>query len=501
MLSNFKRGKITYRRYPVKFVDFSVECKNYLMRNKILLIIINIIFLFLSFRLADASFTIEDEKKLGKEFYENLEKNDVLYHNLRVDEYITKLGRNIVSTMPKSPFEYRFSVIKSAAINAFATPGGYVYVNMGLINLVENESELAGVLSHEIAHINARHIADIVDKSKKINIATLAAILAGAFLGGGGDVAAAVTSFSMATATTLSLKYSREHEEEADRLGMSYMTKAGYDGSSMLDFLKIMRQYEYYSSKIPSYFLTHPGTDDRIRYIDALLQTRYESKGVKSLFGQLKRIQMLLMFELKTPDANLKFFQSALERKGDDLDYLYGLAITQERLGLTAQSLENFHKALKLAPGDGDILQDLGIAYFNSGQPVEAIGYLRKALKAEENNTKASLYLGKSYEAAGDYKSALEIYKNLEKKNTADIEVYYNLAAAYGKTNSSGESHYYFGIYFMKKNKQESAFFHFKEALKYFPPDSPQAKDMESRMKSPNQIVKDAPDHPKNKKR
>lgn len=455
----------------------------YLMKNKIILIIINIIILLSYFGLADASLTIEDERKLGKEFYENLERNKILYHNTRVEEYITKLGMIIVTTIPKSSFEYHFSVIKSSAVNAFATPGGYVYVNLGLINLVENESELAGVLAHEIAHVNARHIADIVDKSTKVNIATLAALLAGAFLGGG-DMTAAVASFSMATATTLNLKYSREHEEEADRLGMSYMANAGYDGSSMLDFLKIMRQTEYYSSNVPSYFLTHPGTDERIRYIDALLQTRYGRGGSKSQIGQLKRIQTSIMFELKNPDLNLKYFTAALEKKGEDVDYLYGLAVTQEKLGMIKQALENFHRALKLAPDDREILQNLGIAYFKNGRPAEAIIYLGKALEVEESNTTAAFYLGKAYEAQGNYRTALEIYKDLEKKNPDDLDVHYGLASAYGKTDKLGESHYHFGIYFKKQNKLASALFHFREALKYFPPGSSQAKDIESQIKT-----------------
>ena len=154
-----------------------------------------------------------------------------------------------------------------------------------------------GVLAHEIAHVNGRHIAEIIDKSKIINIASLAAILAGAFLGGSGDAVAAVTSFTMATATTLNLKYSREHEEAADRKGMSYLVGAGYNGSAMLDFLRIMRRYEFYSNTIPSYFLTHPGTDERIRYIDALLQTTYTRKGAESIQGNLKRVQTLLLLD------------------------------------------------------------------------------------------------------------------------------------------------------------------------------------------------------------
>ena len=441
-----------------------------------------ILILLHAFSFAAAAMTIEEEKKLGQEFYEKLEKSGVLYHNAPVNAYIAKLGSHLVAHMSPSPFEYRFSVIKSSAINAFATPGGYVYLNIGLINLAENESELASVMAHEIAHVSARHIDDITAKSTKVSMATLAAILAGAFLGSG-DVAAAVTGFSMATATTLSLKYSREHEEEADRIGMSYMVQAGYDAQSMPDFLKIMRRYEFFSSNVPSYFLTHPGTDERIRYLDALLQTKYTKAGSRSIMGQLRRIQTILAFEQKNPEANLKFFQSALEKNPDDVDYLYGLAVTQEKLGLTAQALGTFHRALTLAPNDGQILKDMGIAYFRSGRSVEAIPFLKKVVEKGDDNVTAWYYLGKAYEAQGNYTAAMEIYSRLAKKTTVEDEVLYSLAAAYGKTNKQGESHYYFGLYFRKKNKLESASFHFREALKFFAPDSPMAKEIETYLK------------------
>ncbi len=427
--------------------------------------------------------TIEDEKKIGAEFYDNLVKNKAIYHNAQVEDYVSKVGMRLVAIIPKSPFEYHFSIIKSSAINAFATPGGYVYVNMGLISLAENESELAGVLAHEIGHVSGHHVADIVDKSTKVSIASLAAILAGAFLGRGGDLTAATASFSMAAATSLNLKYSREHEEEADRTGLSYLVKAGYNGRSMLDFLKIMRQYEYYSSSVPSYFLTHPGTDERIRYLDALLQTRYQPGGSESLVGQFKRVQTILKLASKDLDASLKYFQTALAKNNQDIDSLYGLAVTQGRLGLTAQALDNFKKALIIAPNDRDILRDAGIAYLNSGHVEEAVFYLRKVgEQAGDSDQTALANLGKAYVTLGDYTAAIDIYKQLEKKNPQDVEVLYNLAFAYGKMNNQGESHYYFGVYFMKKAKPESALFHFKEALTYFPPDSPRAKDITNRM-------------------
>jgi predicted Zn-dependent protease len=124
---------------------------------------------------AKASFTIEDEKKLGREFYEKLQKGNFLLPNEQANSYITLLGKRILGYSENAPFDFQFSIIRSSAINAFATPGGYVYLNQGLINLAENEAELAGVLAHEIAHVNGRHIAEIIDRSTKLNITTPAA--------------------------------------------------------------------------------------------------------------------------------------------------------------------------------------------------------------------------------------------------------------------------------------------------------------------------------------
>jgi len=433
---------------------------------------------------AHASFTIDDEKKLGKEFYEKLEKSNVLIHDRKIITYINKLGSTVLAQSDKAPFDFHFYVIKDSAINAFATPGGYIYVNRGLINLVEKESELAAVLAHEIAHVNARHIANIIEKSQKVGIATLAAILAGAFLGGGGQLTAAATSFSLATATSLNLKYSREHEEEADRLGMYYLVSAGYDGKAMLDFLKIMRRYEFYSNNIPSYFLTHPGTDERITYLDALLQTTYIHRGAESIIGNLKRTQTTLMFGEKNLDSSLKHFQNELQKNQNDVDAFYGIAVTQEKLGRYPESLDNFSRALSLSPNDEDVTRDLGIVYFKLGRTSEAIGCLQRAVALNANDTDALLYLGRSYEQLGDYATALSIYKKLENKNIDEADIYYSIAMAYGKTHSPGASHYNFGVYFKKKNKLDSALFHFKEALKYFPKYSEKYEEIEKEIKS-----------------
>jgi len=458
--------------------------------KKIYIAALAFLLFFLAASTAKASFTLEDEKKLGKEFYEKLEKNNLLIHNPRISNYVNRVGNVVLANSPKAPFEFQFFVINSSAINAFATPGGYVYVNKGLINLVEKESEFAGVLAHEIAHINARHIAAIIEKSTKMNIAALAAILAGAFLGGSGEAAAAVTTFSMAAVTSMNLKYSREHEEEADRLGMSYLVASGYDGKSMLDFLKIMRRYEFYSKSVPSYFLTHPGTDERIRYLDGLLQVRYRNKGKESIIGRLKRIQVYLLFNGNNPELKLDQFQSAVANNPTDVDDLYGLALTQEKLGMTAESIKIFKRALKLSPNDEDIVRDLGIAFFSTGQTSEAVRYLSKALSLNSGDENTIVYLGRAYEASGNIQESLRTLKLLENKPSIEADAHYHLAMAYGRSRNQGASHYQFGLFFKKNKKKESALFHFKAALRYLAQDDPKRHDIEKEIED---LVKEKP--------
>jgi predicted Zn-dependent protease len=460
------------------------------------------LFLFLIFfssNSAKASFTLEDEKKLGKEFYEKLEKNNLLMKDPKIINYVNRVGILVLEHTPKAPFEFQFFVINSTAINAFATPGGYVYVNKGLINLVEKERELSGVIAHEIAHINSRHIAAIIEKSTKLNIAALAAMLAGAFLGGGGEMTAAITSFSIAAVTSMNLKYSREHEEEADRLGMAYLVDSGYDGKSMLDFLKIMRRYEFYSKSIPSYFLTHPGTDERIRYLDGLLQVRYKNKGKQSIIGRLKRIQVYLLFNGNNPELKLDHFQSAVNKNPTDADDLYGLALMQKKLGLTVESIGTFQKALKYSQNDEDIIRDLGIAYFEIGKQPEAIQYLSKALAINKNDEHTIVYLGRAYAAAGNIYKSLNTLKLLENIPSIEADSHYHLAMAYGNIKDFGASHYHFGLYFKKNRKNESALFHFKSALKYLANNDPQLQDIAKEIKELEKNFKGSA--PKDRKR
>jgi beta-barrel assembly-enhancing protease len=446
-----------------------------IMQNRYVYISLILFILLFWTGVCRAEFTIDDEKKLGKEFYDKLVKHNLLLEKKPLNEYINKIGNLVLNGNRQVPFEFHFSIVNSSAINAFATPGGYIYINKGLINAVENEGELAGVIAHEISHANARHIASIIEKSKKLNIATLAAVLAGALLGGGGDATAAIAAFSMAGAASMSLKYSREHEEEADRTGIEYLVKAGYYPAAMVDFLKIMKKYEFLSKSMPSYLLTHPGTDERIFYLDSIIQTKYNQTGAKNIVGNLSRMQALMSLDRDDINARYKQLKDSLINEPDNIDLLYAAGLIEDKLGFTNEALEHYQKALNLSPQDEDVLRNVGLLYLKLGKAQEAKTYLLRAADITSDNDEITLAMGRAYDALGEYQRALDYYLKLGNYDLGDVDIRYYIAMAYGKLNNQGESHYYFGAHFKKMKKKDSALFHYKEALRYFPPDSPRA--------------------------
>ncbi|MBN1828151.1 MAG: M48 family metalloprotease [Deltaproteobacteria bacterium] len=429
-----------------------------------------------------ASFSLEDERKLGREFYEKLREKGMLSDNQRINAFIESVGRKVLAHSGKPVFDFTFSVVNASGINAFATPGGYVYIFPGLVKIAENESQIAGVIAHEIAHVNARHIAQSIEKAQKMNIATLAAILAGSFLGG--EAAAAVSAFSIATATHMTLKYSRDNEEDADRLGLSYLSKAGYDCRSVVDFLAIMRRYEYYSSAVPSYFLTHPGTTDRMTYIDGLLASIYKNRGVSSIVGGFSRIKTLSILADEDRHGQIRYFEDELTKNPDDLDALYGIAFAYESAGYAEKALEFFKRAAKQAPDDPDILRGLGGAYLKMGDTGTALLTLQSAYRQHPTDPEIMMSLARASERAERHDQAIALYEKLLEIRPEDQTLQYNIAMAYGKSNRLADSHYYFGLFFKQKGKAKTALFHFKAALEHTPPENARFGELQQQIQS-----------------
>ncbi len=415
--------------------------------------------------------TIKEERELGEKVLQEVKKRWSLVSDPAVNEYVNKMGRRILESLGTQPFQYQFYVINTPEINAFAVPGGKIFFNSGLILLVESESELAGVMAHEIGHIFARHISKRSGKGQAISLATLGALLAGIFLGG--KAAGALATTSMAAGETAFLKYSREDEEEADYLGLRFMDRAGYDRRSMISMLKKLRRVSGpASSDPPAYLLTHPAVEERAAELEIQMARTPEQRKEMPPVGNLQRIQTKLVVEEKDPSRAVAYFENGLKRKGDAESY-FGLALSQRRLGALDRAIGNLEKAAALAPGDGEIFRELGTAYFLKADMAQARKSLEAARALSPEDALTYFYLGRIYTEQKMTDEALQALLRARKLNPRLPDIQYSLGMAYGAKGMLGEAYRCFGYHYKSVGDRKTALMHFEKALPYYAEASP----------------------------
>ena len=416
-----------------------------------------------------ASMTIEEERELGAKLAIEIQQTVNMVNDPLIKEYVNKVGRRLLNEAHDQRFDYSFYVVKEHEPNAFAIPGGHIFVSSGLINLVDTEDELAGVIGHEIAHGVLRHIDKAMARAKRLSLATLAAIIAGAFLAQDARGAAALGTSAMAMAQSLLLKYTRDNEVEADQKGMKYMIDAGYDPRAMVVFLKkIYRWQRFTSPEIPTYLSTHPGIADRITYLsDTFMTTPKSLTPHPCACGDLKKIQIKLFLQARGGAEGITKFSSLLREKPGDVNTLYGLGTSYAIVGRNKKAIYYLSEALKVFPQDEYILRELGIAYFQAQEIDKALEALLTASHAFPHDTIILYYLAQGYEEKGQWDDALSFYHQILKRDAARVDLYYNLGVVYDKKGALGPAHEYFGLYFKKRGQLETALFHFKKALEY----------------------------------
>ncbi len=203
-------------------------------------------------------YSLEKQIALGKEFAAQVDASSKLITDPMITEYVNRIGQNLVrNSDARVPFTIK--VIDSDEINAFALPGGFFYVNSGLILAADNEAELAGVMAHEIAHVAACHAAREQTRGQLVNLASIPLI----FVGGG--IGYAVRTAAGIGLPVSFLKFSRNFEAQADYLGIQYLYKAGYDPEEFISFFeKIQAKEKKKHGTLAKAFETHPQTPDRI---------------------------------------------------------------------------------------------------------------------------------------------------------------------------------------------------------------------------------------------
>lgn len=247
-------------------------------------------------------YSIENEIALGKSLAQEVERSSKLIDDPIVVEYVNRVGQNLVrNSDARVPFTIK--VIDSDVVNAFALPGGFFYVNSGLILRAQEESELAGVMAHEISHVTARHGTKQATKAEMIQIGAIAASI---FIPYGWAGFGIYQGMNLAIPLTF-LKFSRDAEREADFLGIQYMYKAGYDPNAYVTFFERIQADEKRSpGTIPKFFSTHPPTPERIteaqKEIARILPDKDEYIVTTSEFDSVKGRLRNIMFSRKVQD-------------------------------------------------------------------------------------------------------------------------------------------------------------------------------------------------------
>ena len=238
-------------------------------------------------------YSLEDEIALGRQLAGEVERQAKIVDDPAIAEYVNRIGQNLARNSDVN-VPVTVKVIDDPQVNAFALPGGFVFVHTGLLLKADNEAEVAGVLAHELAHVAARHGTRQASRGQIANLASIPLV----FMGGWGGYAARQAA-GLAVPLTF-LKYSRNFEREADLLGLQYLYKAGYDPAAMVDFFEKLEAMEKEKpGTMAELFRSHPITSERVKHtqknIQDLLKGQPQYVVTTSEFGEVKgRLQQMV---------------------------------------------------------------------------------------------------------------------------------------------------------------------------------------------------------------
>lgn len=274
-----------------------------------------------------------DEQQLSRTIMRDIYADPLYLDDPQIEAYFEQLGYRLVSVSSRNQRDFNFFVIQDPSINAFALPGGNIGVHTGLILGAQNESELASVLSHEIAHVTQEHISRMVAAQSQGYWPTLAALgLALLASRSNPNVASAAIASTQALSIQNQLNYTREYEREADRIGYETLIKAGFDSRGMSSFFsKLQRTNRLYDTSAPAYLRTHPLTSERIADMEARVASTPYLQIPDSLDFQLVRAR--LRAREGTAQEAIKIFQAQLKDKrySQAAAAHYGLALAYLR--------------------------------------------------------------------------------------------------------------------------------------------------------------------------
>jgi len=398
----------------------------------------------------------DPKKALGKKFLQAARKEFTFVKEPEIVTTVNQVGEKILKAIGEDPSDYHFLIVKQNQANAFAIPGGYIFIFDGLLNKLGSIDALAGVLAHEIAHVTRDHHFKDAKKMGAIDLATMAAVI-GAVLAGKGEAAASV--IAPAANITFKLGFSRKNEEEADFFAIKYLQKTGYHPAGLSDFFKTLAFYKRFSgAPIPAYLSTHPGVDDRRAKVDAFLQNR--SLGRRSQGAGIQDWGRLLTILRAGEGAEMDLSAPPLGQEKGPLSeerqhYLSGLFALKS--GRFKKAVREYQEALRLHPDHPLYYADLTQVYTGLGQADRAKEAALKSLQLSEKEAAPHAVLGMISQAEEHHLEAIEHLKLAQARSPNDPVLHLQLAQSFRALSLPAEEHFHLGRYYRLDLEPEKA--------------------------------------------
>lgn len=376
-------------------------------------------------------FTLKDEIELGKKFNVLIKSRLPLVEDPEVKLYVRSIVERLLAVAPPQPYSFEANVLLHNSVNAFASPGGYIFVHTGLLLAMEHESEVAGVLAHEMAHVTQRHIASRMEKMQAVSVLSLAGVLAGALMGGGNSKGAAMVG-SMAAGQSAMLNYSRIDENEADQIGLQFLTAAGFRAEGMTGaFDKLRRKHWMSGTDLPAYLTTHPDIQERISEVAARVSTLpAKQRNLPENDATFNRVRTLVRARYADVAVAEQIFAKAPEN--DCLSQL-GKAILLARQNRVAAAEAAFEKALKCDPRDQLVWREAGRFHYTKGDRVRAASMLQRAVTMNPRDYMALFYYARLLADSGDRARAFGYFEEVLRQLPEDAEVHQHYGRVLGE--------------------------------------------------------------------
>ncbi len=402
----------------------------------------------------------DEEKKLGEAFFRSLHTQIEINQDNEIQQYIQNIGEKLVAHSDTPSYPFHFFVVMDNNINAFAGPGGYIGVNSGLILMTEAESELASVMAHEIAHVTQRHLYRSYEASSRLSIpmaaATLGAILLGTQSAAAGQ--AAIMAIQ-AGSVQFQIDFTREHEAEADRVGMQTLSGSTYDPRSMPTFFERLQQSTRYSGQnVPEFLRTHPVTASRISDSRGRADNYPYKQYPDSLSYQLIKTKLQVL--LANDNNEIRSILQARLTQGLPEQR----TVAQYGLGLLALKTQNFSEAenifqslIKNHPEQTHYVTALARTALESSNYKLALARFQKLATQFPDNDANKLEYVNALLKSGEPLMAKNLLLSLSSK-TQQLPIFPKLLAqVYGDLSQPAESHRYLADYYFAMGETRQA--------------------------------------------